>query len=173
MQLKKLVLDDYNSFIEMANDYSSNGRTKFEKYCNPDGFKEYLKDLKNFENISTVPDSYVPSICFFLVDHDGRFIGSTRLRTKLNKKMIIEGGNIGYDIRPSFWNKGFGTKILALCLVEAKMHGLVHVLVTCDTDNEASARVIEKNGGILESIETSPRTGKATKRFWIDLNSQC
>jgi predicted acetyltransferase len=37
------------------------------------------------------------------------------------------------------------------------------VLVTCDDDNVASARVIERNGGVLEDV----RNGK--RRYWVEL----
>jgi len=47
--------------------------------------------------------------------------------------------------------------------------GLSRVLVTCDEDNLASRRVIEKNGGELASRGISERTGKPVLRYWIDL----
>jgi len=37
---------------------------------------------------------------------------------------------------------------------------LSRVLVTCDDDNIASIRVIEKNGGVLDSIATAPDLAK-------------
>jgi predicted acetyltransferase len=43
----------------------------------------------------------------------------------------------------------------------AKRLGIADVLVTCDVDNTASRRVIEKNAGQLED----ERGGKL--RFWI------
>ena len=40
--------------------------------------------------------------------------------------------------------------------------GIARVLVTCDVDNVASRRVIERNGGVYEDT----RQGKL--RFWIE-----
>ena len=33
----------------------------------------------------------------------------------------------------------------------------------------ASARVIQKNGGVLDSESYSERAGRVTQRYWIDL----
>jgi predicted acetyltransferase len=41
--------------------------------------------------------------------------------------------------------------------------------VVCDRDNIASARVIEKNGGRMESEIISEETGKLIQRYWIDV----
>ena len=42
--------------------------------------------------------------------------------------------------------------------------------VTCDDDNVASIRTIEKNGGILENI-AGPDLYKPVRRYWIDLRN--
>jgi RimJ/RimL family protein N-acetyltransferase len=39
---------------------------------------------------------------------------------------------------------------------------------TCDADNTPSVRVIEKNGGILDSEAVSARSGKRIRRYWIE-----
>ena len=66
-----------------------------------------------------------------------------------------EGGHIGYVIRPSERRKGYGTLILGLALVQAHACGLDRVRFTCNTENIASARIIEKkwrNPGQLRGI---------------------
>jgi predicted acetyltransferase len=59
--------------------------------------------------------------------------------------------------------------MLGLVLDKARRRGMKRVLLTCDTDNAASARVIQKNGGTFDSEGISPTRGKAVKRFWIEL----
>ena len=59
--------------------------------------------------------------------------------------------------------------MLRLALPEAKKIGLEKVLITCDEDNIASAKVIEKNGGIFERYAV--KDGKKFRRYWIDLIS--
>ena len=43
------------------------------------------------------------------------------------------------------------------------------MLVTCDDDNLASARVIEKNNGELLNKVVSQISGKQVRRYWIAL----
>lgn len=48
--------------------------------------------------------------------------------------------------------------------------GVSDVLVTCSDDNVASAKVIEKCGGVLERIITPDQPfeyGRAMRRYWI------
>ena len=88
-----------------------------------------------------------------MVDDDkDYFIGEISIRHNLNAALEKYGGHIGYGIRFSEWNKGFGTLMLKLALIEAKKIGLSKVLVTCDDSNAASARVMEKNGFVLGDI---------------------
>jgi len=62
--------------------------------------------------------------------------------------------------------------LLALVLEKARQRFIGRVLVTCDKDNVASARVIQKNGGRLEDERVSRKTGKVKQRYWIDLWEQ-
>ncbi|MEW5867934.1 MAG: GNAT family N-acetyltransferase [Chloroflexota bacterium] len=81
----------------------------------------------------------------------------------------LEGRHIGYAIRPVRWRRGYGTHILALTLEKARERGLRRVLVTCDKENTASARIIEKNGGRLAGEALAERSGKPVLRYWIEL----
>jgi predicted acetyltransferase len=51
----------------------------------------------------------------------------------------------------------------------AQIGGLARVLITCDTANSASARIIEKNGGLLENRISDPDSGEEVSRYWIAL----
>jgi predicted acetyltransferase len=95
-------------------------------------------------------------------------LGTARLRHRLNESLRNAGGHIGYDIRPSERRKGYGNAILAMVLPRARELGLRRVLLTCAADNVASARIIERNGGVLESRGRLP-DGRELLRYWIDL----
>jgi len=92
-------------------------------------------------------------------------VGHLALRHELNDWLLQFGGHIGYSVRPSRRREGHAGRALALALDEARGLGLARVLVTCDEDNEASRRTIERNGGVLEDV----RSGK--RRYWIDLGA--
>jgi predicted acetyltransferase len=96
-------------------------------------------------------------------------LGVAKLRHMLTPTLEDIGGHIGYSIRPSERGKGYGVRILALTLERARELGLSHVLLTCDTDNRHSARVIVRNGGVLTSEGYSPLRGARVSRYWIAL----
>ena len=112
---------------------------------------------------------YVPESMFWLVEDD-RYIGQARIRHKLNDNLLNIGGHIGYYIRPSMRNKGYGTKILKLALPQAKELGIDRALLTCDETNIGSRKIIEKNGGVLENKVPNPEGGPDKLRFWVNLN---
>jgi predicted acetyltransferase len=99
---------------------------------------------------------------------DGLYAGRISIRHELNENLKVEGGHIGYDTVPEFRGRGVATRMLAAALPIAERLGLERVLLTCNDSNAASIRVIEKNGGVLETTRMVP--GKGLKRYyWIDL----
>ena len=107
----------------------------------------------------------------FWLQRDGRIVAESSLRHELNDDLRLEGGNIGYNVRPSERQKGYGSMILKLVLEEARKIGLEKVLVTCDADNTGSRRIIEKNGGVLEGQGISTNSGKLVNRYWIEMDA--
>jgi len=112
-----------------------------------------------------LPEGFVPASTFWLVDNN-KFIGHVNIRHKLNEKLSKVGGHIGYAIRPSERRKGYGSQILALVLSKVSELGIKHALVTCDNDNLASAKIIEKNGGVFQDKELVDKV--TIKRYWIN-----
>jgi predicted acetyltransferase len=112
---------------------------------------------------------YVAQNIYWLLREDGRLLGQSSLRHILTPALEDIGGHIGYSVRPTERRKGYGTRILALTLKKARAMGLSRVLVTCNTDNVGSARIIQKNSGILASAGISPQSGKRVSRYWITL----
>jgi predicted acetyltransferase len=94
------------------------------------------------------------------VDND-RYIGRMSIRHDLNDWLREAGGHIGYDVRRSRRRQGHATAMLAAALRIAHDLGIEQALLTCDVDNVASRRVIERNGGVLED----ERHGKL--RYWV------
>lgn len=113
-------------------------------------------------------DGFVAMTTYWLGASDGRLLGQSRLRHELNDALRIEGGHIGYMIRPGERRRGYGTLILALTLGIARERGFEGVLITCDDDNEASWKIIERNGGRLQGLTPSPRSGKPVRRYRIE-----
>ncbi len=109
-----------------------------------------MADLKHRAIPGLHPPELVPETWLWLVDGD-EYIGRASIRHELNDELLLVAGHIGYEIRPTKRRQGYGTQILALALERAREMGIYKVLVTCDTDNFGSRKIIEANGGKLEN----------------------
>ena len=129
-------------------------------------FEEFVQELKD-KKIKP-KENRVPSTEFWIIDEHNEYCGRISLRHSLNEQLEKFGGHIGYDIIPSKRGNNYATKALTLCLKEAKKLGLEKVLLTCDNDNIASIKSIERNGGVLEN-KIRHKTEVLTRRYWINL----
>jgi predicted acetyltransferase len=154
----------------MAEDPNAAGASRFERLGRD--YAAFLRALdEEARGVELLP-GLVPQNVYWLVRRDASgpvIVGASRLRHTLNATLEDVGGHIGYDVRPSERRRGYGTLLLALTLPRARALGLPRVLLTCYAENVASARIIEKNGGVLASQSVSPRTGTLVSRYWIEL----
>jgi len=102
---------------------------------------------------------------FLAADVEGELVGSVSIRFALNDFLATKGGHIGYGVIPRFRRKGYATAILRQAIEIAHSDGVSPLLLTCDDDNVGSATVIERCGGVLESVVTDG--GGALRRYWI------
>ena len=131
-------------------------------------FEAFLQRLRNASKRANVKSDRVPMSDFWLIDGD-EYVGRLSLRHELNEALLLWGGHIGYQIRPSKRRRGYGKEILRLGLIKAKEIGLGRVLVTCDEDNIGSRKIIEHNGGQLENIVEVKDSPVRKMRYWIDI----
>jgi predicted acetyltransferase len=161
------TLDLEEAFIDMAREWRADSDDRYREAI--EGFTAYVTSLSAQARGVGLPPGRVPQSTFWLVRHDLRLLGCSRVRHWLVDHLRLEGGHVGYDVRPCERRKGYGTRLLELTLHEAGKLGLETVLVTCDDDNVASWRTIERNGGSLADRVVSARTGKLHRRYWIRL----
>ena len=104
---------------------------------------------------------------------DGEFCGSIGFRWQPGTSDLPPHvlGHIGYAVVPWKRRLGYGTRALALMLVEARREGLASVEITADEDNLASRKIVLANGGELVERFVKPASlgGKPSLRFRIDL----
>ncbi len=131
-------------------------------------FDRYLDVLAERARGEHLPQGHVPSTFLFAFDAS-RIVGRVSIRHRLNDFLLRVGGHIGYVVVPEFRRRGYATAMLGLSVQFAREQlGIERVLVTCDDDNVASIRTIEKNGGLLESVVTGADLRKPKRRYWID-----
>ncbi len=142
--------------------------TRIDKPQDGQTFEQFIQKRLDYAKGVNLAEGHVPSTELWLID-EGGFIGWVSIRHRLNEQLSKIGGHIGYWIRPSKRNKGYGTTILKLALGEAKKLGIEKALVTCDENNTGSRKIIEANGGVLESVPDSASGMPQKCRYWVTL----
>ena len=131
--------------------------------------EEWLTNLSMRENIETCPKGCVISNTYIAVrSYDNRIVGIIDLRHHINHPILeLLGGHMGYSVRPTERGKGYAKEMLRLNLENCKSRNIDKVMITCSSDNIASAKTILANGGVFEK-EVSV-DGEIINRYWITL----
>jgi len=157
------------AFLGMAAEFNAagDGFSHYEKAR--DDFPRFLEKLDDMAAGRNLDPGIVLMNTYWLVEKRKIILGLSRLRHSLTPALRLEGGHIGYAIRPSARRQGYGTRVLELTLLKARGMRLDRVMVTCDADNIGSKQIIEKNGGHYSEHAVSPRSGKQVIHYWIEL----
>ncbi|HDR4421703.1 TPA: GNAT family N-acetyltransferase [Bacillus cereus] len=135
---------------------------------NFDSLDEWFEKVSKQEVGENLQGNRVPSSQFLSVEQ-GELIGFVNIRKRLNEELLRESGHIGYSVHPNKRRQGYATKQLKLALSEAQKLGLQKVLIICEKVNIASAKTIQKVGGVLENEVVSSRTGEIIQRYWVEI----
>lgn len=158
-----------HSYLEALAEFHAESRFV---YLRTDALRHHFDAHLRAERALIHPDNIaifrVPETIYWLADGE-RFLGRLELRHRLHQPVNDIGGHIGYAIRPGQRRRGYGHAILKLGLQKAAWHGLSDVLLTCDPDNIASKKIIEKNGGRFENRVVRVIDGITYHklRYWI------
>jgi len=151
------MIDEFRAAGEL-HVYDGNFAVAWNGYA---GFYELLMRMKagGYPRPEIVPmDSY-------FIEAAGRILGEVFIRHRLTPHLEQIGGHVGYKVRPSARNRGVATAGLRLALNELAGLGVERALVTCNTTNAASAKVIERCGG--QRIEDALLGERVERRYWI------
>ena len=97
----------------------------------------------------------------WIIDGD-EVLGGIALRHE-SSDFVQWAGHIGYGVRPSARRRGLATWALGQMVEEARALGMDRLLLVCEAGNGASAKTIERQGGILEGDGGHG----AGLRYWI------
>lgn len=165
LELRKLAATDGTAIYEMLQELPAdeNGFINRAAGMRFDEYQEWLKGkVQEAEQVGLVDGWKVPSTTFWLFEN-GRPVGCGNLRHFLTEKLLEQGGNIGYSIRPADRNRGLGKVLLSLLIEEGRKMGMDRLLLTIHPQNTPSLHVALANGGKIEKT-TTERT-----YVWIEL----
>ena len=138
-------------YLEFATEFRDQGEGGFDRlemlFSDPD---EYFDLVERFEHDENLPNGWV-NMSHFIFFAGSQLVGTSRLRHRLSAVLELDGGHIGYHVRPSLRGRGYATEILRQTLKEAGRMGIPKALLTVATTNAPSIRVVEKNGGLFDT----------------------
>jgi len=162
-EYSELIMEYREAFLHA--DEQPHGSSSLQNFHSLDKWFEKVSKQEGEENLQS---NRVPSSQFLSVEK-GELIGFVNIRHRLNEELLRESGHIGYSVHPNKRRQGYATKQLELALDEAQKLGLQKVLITCDKVNIASAKTIQKVGGVLEDEVVSSHTGEIVQRYWVEI----
>lgn len=174
----------HRSFLEAADEFRAAGEQQYDGILDwpPEGAfpglrftREGLDDPDEFQRLvdnrtgdehpdGLRPPGWTTATHWWLEapDEPDRYVGTISLRHSIAHPLLATvGGHVGYGVRPSARRRGFARDALRQVAHEAARRGIPRLLLTCDVDNVASARVIESCGGDFEGEQHGKR------RYWV------
>ena len=87
------------------------------------------------------------------IEADGQIVGSISVERIADDNNSV--GSIGYMILTPFWSQGIGTEaVRQICEIAFRELALERIIGEVFPENQASIRVLEKNGFRLEEMKT-------------------
>lgn len=169
----------HQSFLESHREWGGvhqDGAAVFlaDDVTSAEGFAAWVGKLLDAE--STPEENGIVPCTYLWITEGPRYVGAIAFRHHLTPALLNSGGHIGYGIRPSDRRRGAASwalqELLARLAAKGELGGVRsdRVLLTCDDDNSASIRTIERCGGRLEDARTG-EDGRLFRRYWIDLET--
>lgn len=131
-------------------------------------YEEWLIDIVKTSNQIGIVNGKVPRTRLLLTDGKEIF-GQVSIRYNLEEERLKKYiGHVGYEIRSKYRNKGYGNLILKLAILKCRELGLKRIMISCKSDNIASSKIIENNGGIYSHKIYVDEEQSDFKIYWIN-----
>lgn len=150
------------SYVDAGHEMQREGRwpgVDLAVLSRADAFAAFVASLAAEEDEPSA-EGLVTQTTLWYVDGDV-WLGRVSLRHRLTDQLRHEGGHIGYEVRPTARRRGHATAMLRDVLPIAADRGIGPALITCNSDNEPSRRIIESAGGALWS------ESEGRRRYWV------
>ena len=163
--LRRLAIDDRDDVLAAVAEFEAENGTWSYRFRPDLSWPDYVNLVHGWEEGRDLPEGFVAH-ADLVADVGGVVVGRSSIRFELNGFLATHGGHIGYAVRPQFRGRGHAKEILRQSVEVLRGRGVDRILVTCDDDNAASARVIEACGGVLENV--IPGLADVPKRrYWL------
>ncbi len=165
-ELRKLSIDDGSDVYHLLQQIlaEENGFHNDAYGLSIADFHQWLQRKWEISQGINLPGWMVPSTEYWFYVDDVP-VGTIRIRHTLNDALRQRGGHIGYAIAYSYRHRGYGKLMLKAMLKEAfEQYSLTAVMLSTNSDNMASRRIIESCGGQWEK----EAEGEVT--YWIALD---
>lgn len=140
------------------------GENGFVNGCHGKSFEAFKQWLRTSDDMSKgigLEDWMVPQSTYWLLV-DGKPVGMGKLRHRLTDHLKAAGGHIGYAIRPTCRNQGYGKVLLGFIIEAAGALGLDRLLITIHNHNVPSIKVALSQGGQTVKVDE--------QRHFIEIN---
>lgn len=171
-EMAKLVYPEYRhkeamtTYVKESKEHDKiplNGAGLYENFTD---FEQWIKKEKQMHLGIHLDPGFVPGTTY-LYEDGNTIIGTINIRHCLNDFLLQQGGHIGYSVHPKKRKQGHATKMLQEALAICKQWEIWPILITCNKENIASKKTIEKCGGVLENEFYDEKTKETLLRFWI------
>ena len=149
--LEEVTIERKTDIIEYIREFYQfgsqiNGVGRLQDYVTEDteNFERWLTKIKEEEKEELHKKCYL-----FIRKKDNRLIGMVNIRISDNLK-DYKYGHIGYSIRPTERNKGYGKIQFYFALNELKNNGINICEMNCERNNIFSKKIIKSLGGKYE-----------------------
>ncbi len=166
LRLRPFIRDDETAILEAQRELSTEGFTFSLDYEDGMDWQDYLDFLEHMR-LGLDPAADCVPASMLAAEVSGQVVGRLSVRHTLNEFLAREGGHLGFAVRPQHRRNGYATEILRQGMIIARSLGVDRALVTCDEDNVGSATIIERCGGLFDSIHVTDE-GRLIRRYWID-----
>lgn len=126
--------------------------------------------VEGLQDASSAPGPGLVAQTAYWATLGSQVVGRIALRHELNESLSEFGGHIGYEVHPSFRQKGIAREMLKKLLATPKAREIGRLLLTCAPDNVGSNKTIQANGGVLAKTAYVEKWRRDTNYYWIDLS---
>jgi predicted acetyltransferase len=167
IELRKPRPDDEDAFLKARSSVPADNPTFLRDYRQDMTYIDFLRLLEDHSAGRGTAADVAPSSFLLRSILDASLDALYSPHTHSTTRKVA--GHIGYASSSEFRNAVTRRKSFTRRSASAYDElGLDRVMVTCDDDNAASIRVIEKSGGIFQDTYQYAMLRRPKRRYWID-----